>query len=179
MGEGTIIFVTVGTGNTYGFERLIKKMDEIAGKINEDVVMQIGCTEYIPKNAKYFLFVKNSEMDELYKSSRVVVCHAGIGSIITAMKFNKPTAIVPRIKKYKEHIDDHQVEISKEIGREGLITVVYDVENLDDLLSNFSSIIIPKIKTESNLTNLLKAYLNNLDMAFVNKKSVLRKKHLN
>lgn len=164
MGESAIIFVTVGTGNTYGFDRLIKKMDEIAGNINENVVMQIGCTEYVPKNAKYFLFAESSEMDKLYKSSRIVVCHSGIGSIINAIKFSKPTVIVPRKKEYREHIDNHQVEISKEMEKEGVITVVYDTENLEYVLADISSIIVPKIKTESNLINLLKGYLNSLSI---------------
>lgn len=162
MGESTIIFVTVGTGNTYGFDRLIKKMDEIAGKIKENVVMQIGCTEYIPENAEYFLFAESSEMNKLYKNSRIIVCHSGIGSIINAVKFNKPTIVVPRRKEYKEHIDDHQLEISTEMDKEGLITVVFDIKDLENVLSDFPSIIVPKIKTESSLITSLKEYFKTL-----------------
>lgn len=139
-------------------------MDEIAGKIDEEVIMQIGCTEYKPNHAKYFRFIKQKDIEELYQNSRIIVCHSGIGSILTAMKFNKPTIIVPRRKKHGEHIDDHQMDISKEMDKERLITVVYDVENLEFVLSDFSSIIVPKIKTDSKLMEMLRAYLCNINL---------------
>ena len=48
-----MIFVTVGM-HTAGFERLVKKMDEIAGKIDEEVIMQIGGTS-IPRKTQSIL----------------------------------------------------------------------------------------------------------------------------
>lgn len=155
-----MIFVTVGTGNTYGFDRLIKKMDEISGKINEEVIMQIGCTEYRPKNAKFFVFIEKDNLKELCNNSRIIVCHSGIGSILTAMSFNKPTVIVPRRKEHNEHVDNHQMDIAKEMDKGKLITVVYDVNKLEAVLADFPSIIVPKIKTESKLTEMLHLYFD-------------------
>jgi len=60
-----LIFVTVGM-RYQGFERLVEKMDEIAGKICEKVLMQIGNTQYKPKNAKYFRFKDYAEIKEIY-----------------------------------------------------------------------------------------------------------------
>ena len=156
-----MILVTVGTGNVYGFDRLIRKMDEIAGVIDDDVVMQIGCTKYEPKHCKYFRFIFKKDMDRLYADSKVVVCHAGIGSIISAMEFSKPTILVPRKKIFNEHIDDHQTEIARFV--ENKMKVVYNIDDLEILLRDVSSIPIPSFKADHSLINNLKNYFKELD----------------
>lgn len=161
MSQTPIIFVTVGTGNVYGFERLIRKMDEIAEELDDIVVMQIGCTNYEPKNAKYFRFISKKDMDRFYATSKVVVCHAGIGSIISVMKFNKPAILVPRKRVLNEHIDDHQAEIAKFM--ENKMRVVYDIDDLEILLRDISSIPIPKFKTDRVLIDNLGRYFEELE----------------
>ena len=128
-----MIFVTVGL--MYGFDRLIKEMDEIAGKIGEEVIMQIGETAYEPKNAKYFKFLSREEIDRIYDDARVVVCHAGVGSILTTLEHSKPVIAVPRRREYREVVDDHQLEIARELEKEGRIMVVYDVGDLERMLN--------------------------------------------
>lgn len=158
-----MIFVTIGAGTTYGFNRLIKEMDEIAGKTSEEIIMQIGCTEYEPINAQYYRFVEKTNIEKLYNNSRVIVCHSGIGSILTAMKFNKPTIIVPRRKKYNEHIDDHQLEIAREFGKDTHIKVVHDVAELFDSLANIQTDINFKCRNADKLVLMLRDYLNELE----------------
>jgi UDP-N-acetylglucosamine transferase subunit ALG13 len=129
-----LIFVTVGNHNQR-FDRLIKKMDEIAGKIDEKVIMQIGHTNYKPVNAEYFSFVDSfEEILRLNRDSRVVVSHAGAGSIVTALKQKTPVIVVPRLKKYNEHMNDHQLEIAHAMSDDKNVTVVYDIESLKDFL---------------------------------------------
>lgn len=133
-----MIFVTVGNHNQ-GFDRLIVKMDEIAGKIDEEVIMQIGYTNYKPLNADYFSFIDSfEEIKRLNRDSRVVVSHAGAGSILTALKQKTPVIAVPRLQKYNEHINDHQLEIAHAMSDDKNITIVYNVESLEDCFkSNF------------------------------------------
>lgn len=160
LGEIDLIFVTIG--NTYGFSRLIKEMDEIAKNIEEEVIMQIGETIYEPKNAKYFRFSSIIEMNELYGRSRIVICHGGVGSIISAIEYAKPVIVVPRKKEYGEVIDDHQLEITRELENDGIIRAVYNINGLRNILNeptNFSGI----IKKENLLTRKLKEYLNQLN----------------
>jgi beta-1,4-N-acetylglucosaminyltransferase len=129
-----LIFVTVGNHNQ-GFDRLIKKMDEIAGKTDEQVIMQIGYTTYKPVNAEYFSFLESfEEILRLNREARVVVSHAGAGSIVTALKEKTPVIVVPRLKRYDEHMNDHQLEIAKAMSENKNVTVIYDVEDLDDYL---------------------------------------------
>lgn len=129
-----MIFVTVGNHNQ-GFDRLIKKMDEIAGITDEQVIMQIGYTTYKPVNAEYFSFLESfEEILRLNREARVVVSHAGAGSIVTALKEKTPVIVVPRLKRYDEHMNDHQLEIAKAMSENKNVTVIYDVEDLDDYL---------------------------------------------
>jgi UDP-N-acetylglucosamine transferase subunit ALG13 len=143
------------------FERLVKEMDVVAAKLDEEVVMQIGSTGYEPKNCDYFRFMAADEIDELYSRARVVVCHAGIGSILTALKYNKPLVLVPRMKRYGEHIDDHQLEIGREMERRG-ITVAYEISDLESALENVDMSLV-ELKGETTLVRRLKEYLDQLE----------------
>ncbi len=146
----------------YGFDRLIKEMDKIAGKMDEDVIMQIGDAVYEPKNARYFRFSSREELDQLYKDARIVVCHAGVGSILNALEHGKPIIAVPRRKKCGEHIDDHQLDIARKMEMEGRITVVHDVRRLGEVLDETYTVSGAKVRTEGELVNALKKYLGEL-----------------
>jgi len=155
-----LILVIVGL--MYGFERLVQEMDEIAGRIDEETVMQIGETTYEPKNARYFRFTSNEEIDRLYEDARVVVCHAGVGSILTALEHGKPVIAVPRRKKYGEHVDDHQLEIARELEKERMITVVCDVGDLENVLDDVSTVSKTLVENEGELVKALGKYINSL-----------------
>ena len=155
-----MILVTVGL--MYGFERLVKEMDEIVGGMDEAVMMQIGETTYKPKNARYLRVTSNEEIDRLYENARVVVCHAGVGSILTALEYGKPVIAVPRRKKYGEHVDDHQLEIARELGKDGRITVVCDVEDLEKVLGDVSTDFKTSVENERELVKALEKYINSL-----------------
>ncbi|MBC7086763.1 MAG: beta-1,4-galactosyltransferase [Methanomethylovorans sp.] len=152
-----MIFVTVGS-HYQGFDRLIKKMDEIAGKIDEKVIMQIGHTSYKPVNAKYFDFVEDfGKIQELNRDARVVVSHAGAGSILTALKLETPVIVVPRLKKYNEHMDDHQLEIAEAMSSIKGVVAVNDVQEIEQhLQENLTLVSVPK---DHDLKSSLKRYL--------------------
>lgn len=159
LGECDLIFVTVG--GMRAFERLVREMDRIAGKLDEQVVMQLGSTDYEPKNCDYFRFMPRNDMEEFYVGARVVVCHAGTGSILTALEHNKSLVLVPRMKRYGEVFDDHQLEIAQEMEAQG-VAVVYDISNLQSAVKNVD--ISPvEFKGETALVHRLKEYLDRLE----------------
>ena len=162
LGEVNMIFVTIGT--MYGFPRLIKEMDDIADGIDEEVIMQIGETIYEPKNTKYFRFTSREEMNQLYKNSRIVICHAGVGSILSAIEYAKPVIVIPRRKEYGEVIDDHQLEIARELENEGIINAVYDINELRNILKEPINNNINIGKRENILVRELKEYLINMEI---------------
>ena len=158
-----MIFVTVGT-HYQGFERLIKKMDEIAGRIKDEVIMQIGYTKYEPKNAKWFRFLEREEdILELYKKADIIVAHAGAGTLLTALSFGKPIVVVPRLKKFGEHVDDQQLELAEALESMGKAIAVYDIEKLEDAIRRAKALKYRPVRQDKRLANFLKNYLKYLE----------------
>lgn len=156
-----MILVTVG--NYYkGFPRLVEKMDEIAGKISEDVTMQIGNTDFEPRNADYFRFTSEAKINELYLDARIVVCHDGAGSMLTALKYNKPTIVIPRLKEYGEHAYDNPADLAKELEREKRVILVFDVNRLEEVIRRIETIQITPVK-DRRLVKSLRECINAID----------------
>jgi len=152
-----LIFVTIGM-HTKGFDRLVKKMDEIAGNIDEEVIIQTGGTSFKPQNAKWFDFTTEEEIKELCQKANVVVTHAAM-SILDAWEYGKPVVVVPRLKKYGEVIDDHQLDFAKELEKEGRVVAIYDVNMLEDALKR-ATFEPSKVAKDSRLVNALKNYVD-------------------
>jgi UDP-N-acetylglucosamine transferase subunit ALG13 len=127
-----MIFVTIGSAvKGIEFTRLIKEMDEIAGKIDEEVVMQIGTVPYEPQNSKYFRYTSYQENLSYFQKASLVIGHGGTGTILNALRFQVPIVVVPRRHHYGEHVDDHQVELAQRLVGNELIKVVYELEDLE------------------------------------------------
>lgn len=150
-----MIFVTVGT-HDQGFERLVKKMDEIAGQIDEKVVIQVGYTDYKPVNAEWFKFVDMEKIKDYYQNSRVIIAHAGAGTLLDSFQFNKPILVVPRLKKYDEHIDDQQLELAEALTRTKKAIAVYDIEKMKDSLLGIQEYEFSDSKKTKNLNSFFK-----------------------
>jgi beta-1,4-N-acetylglucosaminyltransferase len=151
-----LIFVTVGM-HTQGFDRLTKKMDEIAATLDEEVIMQIGHTGFRPQNAKWFQFTTEEEIKALCKEARVVVTHPAM-SILDALEQATPVIAVPRLKRYNEVIDDHQLDFARELEKEGKVTAVYDVDKLEEALRN-PNLKLPEFTRDDRLVNAVKKYI--------------------
>jgi len=125
--------------------------------------MQIGYSDYIPKNTKWFRFDDIEKITTLVKSSKVVISHAGIGSVLLSLKYNKPTIVVPRLKKFKEHTDDHQLEIVKELSEEKSIIPVYDIQDLESAIK-LSRKFRPNLKPQQKIIlKMIKDYIKSLE----------------
>ena len=155
-GGDSLIFVTIGM-HTAGFERLIKRMDEIAGTINEEVIMQIGHAKYVPQNAKSFKFITETELKRLCHEARIVVTH-GAMTIIDALEQGTRVIAVPRLQKYGEHLNDHQLYFVRELEKEGKVIAVYDVEKLEEALAKVD-LKPPELVKDRRLVNALREYI--------------------
>ena len=137
-----MIFVTVGTWHS-GFDRLVQKIDELfeSGSLNEKIIAQVGNGHYQPSNFKTLEFCSPQEFDDQISQSRVVVTHAGVGSMMSAILENKPVIVVPRKASLNEADNDHQFNTAKQFEQEGMILVAYEVSQLEDCFEkakNFS-----------------------------------------
>ena len=156
-----MILVTVGT-HVRGFERLVQKMDDIASKIEEEVIIQIGNTAYKPKYAKYFMFKSYQEMEQLINEARVIVCHGGAGTILLALKQGKTVISVPRLKEYNEVLVDHQLDLVYTLANEKRIIAVYNLDLLEKTLNNIPKKLTTDHIKDGRLINFLKRYINTL-----------------
>ena len=154
-----MIYVTV-SGCSRPFIRLLEKMDEIAGEIDENVIMQSG-TDFISNNAYAQKYLPRDEANKLIRKARLIVAHAGIGVIICALKFGTPIVIFPRLKKFNEHFDDHQLDICKILENRQGIRVVYELQHLKDAIS-FSGRPVRERKGKQNIIKEIRHYLSSV-----------------
>ena len=102
-----MIFVVTGT--QLPFDRLIKMLDEIAPELNEEIVAQVNGSNYLPRYVNTIDILPPDEFDSIFSRARLIVAHAGIGTIISAMQNQKPIIIFPRIAALGEHRNEHQL----------------------------------------------------------------------
>jgi beta-1,4-N-acetylglucosaminyltransferase len=128
-----VIFVTVGTAaKGVDFTRLIVEMDRIAPSLGRDVLIQRGPADYEPKHARHVRYVPFDEALRLFRDAEVVVGHAGAGTVLMGLRFQKRMVIVPRRASAGElDTDDHQMQLADVLSRMRGIRVVYDVALLE------------------------------------------------
>ncbi len=127
---GEFIYVTVGT-MFLDFPRLIRRMDEIAARTGERVIIQSGLSKTLPAHAEHFDFKSPEETLAMQRRARLIVCHAGIGAVRDALEVRRPFIVVPRLKRFGEHMNDHQLDLAHAVAERGWARVVTDVEELD------------------------------------------------
>ena len=130
-----MILVTLGTQDK-GFDRLLKAIDrEIKkGTITDRVVVQAGYTEYQSDKMEIFDMIDKEALEKLTKEADLIITHGGVGSILTALSYGKTIIAVPRLKKYKEHTNDHQKQIVNRFAKEGYILAAKDLSQLDKMI---------------------------------------------
>lgn len=125
-----MIYVTLGT-MFMDFGRLVRKMDDIAQTTGEQVIIQTGLAATLPRHCEHFDFKPHAEVLALQSSARLVVAHAGIGVTMDALHSGRPLVLVPRLKRFQEHMNDHQIEIARAVQQRGWGRMVLDIDDLD------------------------------------------------
>lgn len=126
-----LIFVTVGTWKN-GYDRLIRAVDELAkeGKIAGPILAQVGHGHYQPQCMEYFDFCSPQEFEEWIRKAHLVISHAGVGSIASAIRQGKPIVVLPRQLRFGEVDNDHQMVTAKYLEKEGKILAAYEESQL-------------------------------------------------
>lgn len=114
------VVVTLGTHERYTFPRLLTRLVEILPP-TIDVLWQVGATviDRMPAGARRQVPI--AELRQAMREADVVVCHAGVGSALAAMQAGRRAIYVPRRRVYGEHVDDHQVEMARELNGRNLV----------------------------------------------------------
>lgn len=158
-----MILVTLGTQDK-SFERLLKAVDtEIKNNnIQEEVVVQAGYTKYQSEHMKVFDYVSQEEMNEYVKKSRLIITHAGVGTILTCLENNKKVIVVPRLAKYKEHTNDHQVQIAEEFSKAGYVVYLKDLESLGEEIKNMDKFNPNKLKHNTKIIETIEEFIDKI-----------------
>lgn len=133
-----MIFLTVGTQDKQ-FPRLLKIVDDAItnGIINDEVIAQIGNTKYKSKNIKCYKFMSSNRLNEYIDEADLIVTHGGVGFLTTALSKKKKVFAIPRLKMYKEHINNHQVQIVDKFSEMGYIK---KFDNYDEFVKEYQNI---------------------------------------
>jgi exopolysaccharide biosynthesis glucuronosyltransferase PssE len=124
-----MIFVTVGTQGH--FDRLVRTVDEWANvRGKPDIFAQIGPSDYRYQHIHAERFIDASEFRKRVESASLVIAHAGMGSIITALELGKRILVMPRRASLGEHRNDHQVATAKRFAEQGRIEVAFNEQEL-------------------------------------------------
>lgn len=142
-----MIFVTVGT-HEQQFDRLIRYMDEL--DLEEEVMIQRGYSHYEPLHCKWKNLLPYSEMTDYVARARIVITHGGPSSIMMPLQIGKVPVVVPRQKKFGEHVNDHQIEFVRKISGNTNIIPVYNIEDLGRILENYDELAMRKAEIKNN-----------------------------
>lgn len=150
-----MIFVILGTQDK-PFYRLIKEIENLKKDkiIAEEIIVQAGSTKYDSKYMTIIDFISMKEFNEYISKSKYIITHGGVGSILDSIKKDKKVIAIPRLKKYEEHGNDHQVQIIEEFNELGYIIGCKEVTDLKDKIEELETF-KPK-KYQSNNQNMIK-----------------------
>jgi len=125
-----VIFVTVGS--MFPFDRLIRSVDELVqqGVIEGEIEAQIGDGSYEPKHMPFVRFLSKPEFETRLQRAEMIIAHAGAGTIAQALAYQKPLLVLPRQKKFAEHVNDHQIPTALKFAELSHVLVAHDAHEL-------------------------------------------------
>jgi UDP-N-acetylglucosamine transferase subunit ALG13 len=134
-----MIFVTVGTD--LPFDRLVRVVDDWAGlRRRTDVFAQIGASTWTPAHVSHTSFLPPDDFARRFADARVVVAHAGMGTILSALRWEKPLLVMPRRASFGEQRNDHQLATARHLSALQKVTVAMDEADLRERLDRLDDI---------------------------------------
>lgn len=149
-----MIFVTVGTQDKE-FRRLLVEVERLikCGKIKETVVAQIGNTKFntdLDSSKMHLIdFTTPTEVDALIENASFIITHGGVATIIEGLNKGKKIIAVPRLRKFKEHVNDHQLQIIENFDESGFIIGLHGVEELEDALERVGGFVTKRYESNN------------------------------
>ncbi len=150
-----MILVLLGTQNN-SFIRLLDEIENLIEKniVTGEVIVQSGYTKKETSRLKMIDFMPNTELEKLIVEAEYIITHGGVGSIIGSITKGKKVIAVPRKHKYKEHVNDHQLEIVEVFNNKEYIIGINEIEELENAIKRIETF---KPKTyEQNNKKMLK-----------------------
>lgn len=158
-----MILITLGTQDKPFYRLLDAVQKQIDNKkIKDKVIVQAGISsDFKSKDMEIFDLIPMDEYDKLIKECDILITHGGVGSIITGIKNNKKVIAAARLKRYGEHVNDHQLQIIENFTDSGYILSLNNFEELDSVLEQIKKFEPKKFK--SNTENFIKLIKKEID----------------
>jgi UDP-N-acetylglucosamine transferase subunit ALG13 len=141
-----VIFVTVGTLH-YPFDRLLRAIAEL--RTDEEIVVQCAAPSDLPEQAHFIQDVPYDQLVSYMREARVVVSHAGVGSVLTALRVGRRPVVMPRLAQHGEAVDDHQLAFARRLAQLGLVTLAEDARTLAQSIDTAESTSVPALGTSA------------------------------
>lgn len=129
-----MIFATLGT-HAQPFPRFLSYVNA-ARATGHDVILQYGHTSPPPGLAEAFAFLSGEEMVDHFERADAVLSHAGVGSILGARQAGHLPVVIARQARFGEHVDDHQLELSRMLAVRGHVLTVTTPDELPRALTH-------------------------------------------
>ena len=135
----SLILVTVGT-EKFPFNRLMEWIDNLIQQnliqLNqEQIVIQYGSCTVTPRRTNNFSVLPSEEFENILAQARLIIAHCGEGTIDLLSHIKKPFILVPRNSQYREHVDNHQMELADELAKQG-VSIANSYQDLAEFLAN-------------------------------------------
>ena len=155
-----MIFVVVGNWHN-GFDRLVRTVDNAMARdlLNEDVLVQLGDGHYTPSRARHFRYCESSDFERHLRQSRIVIAHAGVGVMTSAVRFGKAAVVLPRRSELGEHYDDHQFETARQFEALGYVLVAYHEDHVLEKVEQATTFTPASLEPSTELFDAIDAFL--------------------
>lgn len=151
-----MIFVTVGT-NEARFDRLLAAVDRLGTR--EELIVQHGPSAIRPAGATAVDFLPFDDMVETIRRARIVITHAGVGSVMTSLLAGTRPIVVPRLHRYGEAVDDHQLPFGRRLEQAGLVVFCEQPEELAKVVASGGGALDIELRPSRRLVGDLRDYL--------------------
>lgn len=158
-----MIFVMLGTQKN-SFNRLLEEIQKCIDNkiIQEEVIVQAGTTKIDSKDMEMFDIVSNDELNNYISQARFIICHGGVGSILSAIKQGKKVIAVPRLSKYGEHVNDHQIQMVETFNEQGFIKGIMEVSDLENAIKGIDEFEPQKfVSNNKNFLEIIENFIDN------------------
>lgn len=122
-------FITLGNASQ-SFIRLLDCCVHIQHLLPTPIIVQHGNTIFRNPQFECHEYISPDLFMHIMRASKLVIAHAGAGSIINSIRLGKKPIVMPRLKENLEHVNNHQLELAQRLSQDGY---VYLVSNLIEM----------------------------------------------
>ena len=131
-------FVSVGNA-TQPFSRLLSEVARLAPHLPQPVTVQTGSTPFANGICRAVPFLGMEDFEAHVRRAQLLIVHAGAGTVINALQAGKCPVVAPRLARYAEHIDNHQLEFARALARQGKIAMAEEMHLLQTAIEDAMS----------------------------------------